>query len=82
VRATGRTRRGFGRVKRRRGSFFGWRVRGSGDEQCTGERGGLEREASSGRGEWERGSVSFYRERERRGRVCQGEGTVGLHGYH
>jgi hypothetical protein len=40
----------------------------SGDEQCTGERGELERGASSARGEWERGSVSFYREREGRGK--------------
>jgi hypothetical protein len=32
MRATGRTRRGFGRVEKSRGSIFGWRVRGSGDE--------------------------------------------------
>jgi hypothetical protein len=32
ARVTGRVRRGFGRVKRSRGSVFGWRVRGFVDE--------------------------------------------------
>jgi hypothetical protein len=32
ARVTGRVLWGFGRVKRSRGSVFGWRVRGSGDE--------------------------------------------------
>jgi hypothetical protein len=49
------------------------RTTNSGDLRCTGERGELERETSSGRGGWERGSVPFYRERERRRRVGQGE---------
>jgi hypothetical protein len=51
------------------------RTANSGDEQCTsdGERGELERGASSGRGgREERASVPFYREREGRWRVGQG----------
>jgi hypothetical protein len=42
------------------------RTANSGDEQCTsdGERGELEREASSGRGEWRETRLPIYRERE------------------
>jgi hypothetical protein len=51
------------------------RTANSGNEQCTsdGERGELERGASSGRGgREERASVPFYREREGRGRDDRG----------
>jgi hypothetical protein len=57
----------FGELRRRTAN--------SGDEQCTsdGERGELERGASSGRGgREERASVPFYREREGRGRDGRG----------
>jgi hypothetical protein len=58
----------FGELRRRTANFS--------DLRCTGERGELERETSSGRGEWKRGSVPFYRERERRRRVGQGEESM------
>jgi hypothetical protein len=60
---------------------------GSGDERQTpatngndtsDERGVLEREANSSRQEWGGSAVPFYREREGRREVCQGEGTIGV----
>jgi hypothetical protein len=84
VRVTGTDRRVS--AGRRAGLDYGQLVRGSGELRrrtttngngTSDERGVLEGEATSSRQEWG-GSAAFYREREGRRMVCQGEGTIGV----
>ena len=87
MRVTGTDRRVS--AGRRAGLDYGQLVRGSGElrrrtahsgderQRTSDERGVLEGEANSSRQEWG-GSAAFYREREGRRMVCQGEGTIGV----